>query len=252
MAGGKGSRLAPMTNVINKHLLPVFDKPMIFYPLTTLLAAGIKEIIIITNPDDRPSFEKLLGNGADFNCSIRFLEQLTPSGIPQGLEIASPYCYGHKIAMILGDNLLIGTGLGRDLQQYTEIVGCHIFGAKVINPGAYGVVHLNEKGSVTKLIEKPTNFDSDIAIPGLYFFDESSIDRASMLSPSERGEIEIIDLLNSYLNEHKLQINLLQRGAAWLDCGTPQQLQDASEMIRVLQERQGLFYGNPKDILSTQ
>jgi glucose-1-phosphate thymidylyltransferase len=248
MAGGQGTRLAPMTKVINKHLLPVFDKPMVYYPLTTLLAAGIKEISIITNPGDLSSFSKLLGDGTEFNCHIEYLEQPLAGGIPQGLQLASQSYQGNKIALILGDNLLIGKGLGRDLNEFLDVEGCSIFGATVGNPSAYGVAEINPDGEVISLNEKPARFLSNIAIPGLYFFDETCFARAESLIPSNRGELEIIDLLQSYLNDNLLQIRMLERGSTWLDCGTPEQLQNASELIRVLQERQGMDYGNPSDI----
>ena len=250
MAGGNGTRLAPMTKVINKHLLPVFDKPMIYYPLTTLLAAGITEIIIITNPGDLESFQKLLGDGSDFECQIDYLEQKEPGGIPQGLQLASQSCRGNKIALILGDNLLIGKGLGRDLSEFLEIEGCSIFGTVVRDPSAYGVAVLDSTGNVVDLVEKPKEPISNIAIPGLYFFDETCFERSKSLQPSNRGELEILDLLQSYKNEKLLNLRMLERGSTWLDCGTPEQLQNAGELIRVLQERQGMDYGNPADIIS--
>ncbi len=249
MAGGSGTRLAPMTKVINKHLLPVFDKPMIYYPITTLLAAGITEINIITNPGDLESFKKLLGDGSDFNCQIEYLEQIKPGGIPQGLQIASKSCAGSKIALILGDNLLIGKGLGRDLAEFHTVVGCSVFGTVVRDPSAYGVAVLDSRGNIVELVEKPREFVSNIAIPGLYFFDETCFERSKSLSPSGRGELEILDLLQSYKDDELLNLRMLERGSTWLDCGTPEQLQNASELIRVLQERQGMDYGNPVDII---
>ena len=250
MAGGSGTRLAPMTKVINKHLLPVFDKPMIYYPITTLLAAGINEITVITNPGDLASFRKLLGDGSEFNCQIDYLEQMEPGGIPQGLQLASKTSAGHKIALILGDNLLIGKGLGRDLGEFLDLEGCSIFGTVVRDPSAYGVAVLDASGSVEDLVEKPQNFVSNIAIPGLYFFDETCFERSKTLKPSNRGELEILDLLKSYKYQGLLNLNMLERGSTWLDCGTPEQLQNAGELIRVLQERQGLKYGDPTDLVS--
>jgi glucose-1-phosphate thymidylyltransferase len=249
MAGGSGTRLAPMTRVINKHLLPVFDKPMIYYPLTTLLAAGISEITIITNTEDLGSFRKLLGDGAEFGCKLSYLEQREPGGIPQGLQIASQTLKGNKIALILGDNLLIGKGLGRDLSEFLTTSGCSIFGTVVRDPSAYGVAVVGPSGEVIKLIEKPQDLVSNIAIPGLYFFDETCFDRSQNLKPSKRGELEILDLLLSYKADSSLNLRMLERGSTWLDCGTPAQLQNASELIRVLQERQGMDYGNPADII---
>lgn len=249
MAGGNGTRLAPMTKVINKHLLPVFDKPMIYYPLTTLLAAGINEITVITNPGDLESFRKLLGNGSEFNCQIDYLEQREAGGIPQGLQLASQTCAGHKIALILGDNLLIGRGLGRDLGEFLDVEGCSIFGTVVRDPSAYGVAVLDSSGEIIQLVEKPQKPVSNIAIPGLYFFDETCFERSQSLTPSSRGELEILDLLQSYKEDNLLNLRMLERGSTWLDCGTPEQLQNASELIRVLQERQGMDYGNPVDII---
>jgi glucose-1-phosphate thymidylyltransferase len=250
MAGGNGTRLAPMTKVINKHLLPVFDKPMIYYPFTTLLAAGISEISIITNSGDLEIFEKLLGDGSDFGCKIEYLEQNEPGGIPQGLQLASHSCSGNKVALILGDNLLIGKGLGRDLSEFLNVTGCSIFGTSVRDPSAYGVAVLDSSGDIVDLVEKPRELISNIAIPGLYFFDETCFERASTLTKSARGELEILDLLRSYQNEKLLNLRMLERGSTWLDCGTPEQLQNASELIRVLQERQGLKYGDPYDLVS--
>jgi glucose-1-phosphate thymidylyltransferase len=247
MAGGSGTRLAPMTKVINKHLLPVFDKPMIYYPLTTLLAAGISDITIITNPEDLASFKKLLGDGSQFECKLNYLEQIEPGGIPQGLQLASQTLKGNKIALILGDNLLIGKGLGRDLSEFLDISGCSIFGTVVRDPSAYGVAVIDSSGDVLELIEKPRDFVSNIAIPGLYFFDETCFERSQSLKPSKRGELEILDLLLEYKKEGSLKLRMLERGSTWLDCGTPEQLQNASELIRVLQERQGMDYGNPAD-----
>lgn len=248
MAGGKGTRLAPMTKVINKHLLPVFDKPMIYYPLTTLLAAGLKEITIITNPGDIESFRSLLGTGEDFDCQISFLEQEEAGGIPQGLLLTEKKYSGEKVALILGDNLLIGKGLGRDLNEYLNVSGSVIFGSVVRDPSAYGVAVINPIGKVIDIIEKPKDNISNVAIPGLYFFDESCFGRAATLKPSKRGELEITDLLKSYKADESLEVRMLERGSTWLDCGTPEQLQEASELIRLLQDRQGMDYGNPADI----
>jgi len=248
MAGGKGTRLAPMTKVINKHLLPVFDKPMIYYPLTTLLAAGLKEITIITNPGDIKSFRSLLGSGKDFGCQISYLEQEEAGGIPQGLLLTEKIYSGEKVALILGDNLLIGKGLGRDLNEFMNVSGSVIFGSVVRDPSAYGVAVLNSIGKVIELIEKPVVPISNIAIPGLYFFDESCFSRSGELKPSQRGELEVIDLLKSYQEDISLELKMLERGSTWLDCGTPEQLQDASELVRLLQARQGMDYGNPSDI----
>jgi glucose-1-phosphate thymidylyltransferase len=248
MAGGKGTRLAPMTKVINKHLLPVFDKPMIYYPLTTLLAAGLKEITVITNPGDIESFRSLLGAGKDFDCQINYLEQEEAGGIPQGLLLSEKMYSGEKVALILGDNLLIGKGLGRDLSEFMNVSGSVIFGSVVRDPQAYGVAVLNSAGKVINLTEKPKESISNIAIPGLYFFDESCFSRAASLEPSQRGELEVIDLLKSYKEDGSLEVRMLERGSTWLDCGNPEQLHDASSLIRVLQERQGLEYGNPTDI----
>lgn len=250
MAGGQGTRLLPMTKVANKHLLPVYDKPMIYYPLTTLIAAGIEDITLVTNPKDLINFQTLLGDGVEFNCQITYMSQNFPGGIPEGIRLAKSQLNGNKIALILGDNLFIGKGLGRDLSKFLNVNGCDIFGTKVADPSSYGVAILDNYGKVVKLVEKPNDLQSNIAIPGLYFFDETVYEKADSLVKSDRGELEIVDLLNLYLKEKSLKLNLLERGSTWMDCGTPDQLAAASEFVRVLQNRQGMDYGNPKEVKS--
>lgn len=250
MAGGLGTRLHPSTKVINKHLLPVFDKPMIYYPLTTLLATGIKEITIIINPGDYNNFCKILGHGETFGCEINYVFQANPGGIPEGLILAEQYIASRPTTLILGDNLLIGKGLGRDLMEYTSKSGCRIFGAKVSDPQHYGVAELSLDGDVIGLEEKPSRPKSDIAIPGLYFFDSTAIERAKKLTPSSRGELEVLDLLRSYMLDEMLFLKMLERGSTWLDCGTHDQLLAAGNLVKMLQDRQGLTYGNPADTLN--
>ena len=250
MAGGHGTRLQPTTKVINKHLLPVYDKPMIYYPLTTLLATGIRDISIIINPGDYENFFKLLGNGQPYGCEITYVIQTEPGGIPEGLILAEDLIANRPTTLILGDNLLIGKGLGRDLLELTSKPGCQVFGAKVSDPQHYGVAEVDVNGGVFGLEEKPKNPKSDVAIPGLYFFDETAVSRAKNLAPSSRGELEVLDLLKSYMCDDLLNLRMLERGSTWLDCGTHDQLLAASNLIKMLQDRQGLTYGNPADILN--
>lgn len=250
MAGGHGTRLQPTTKVINKHLLPVYDKPMIFYPLTTLLATGIREISIIINPGDHENFFQLLGNGYSYGCEINYVVQTEPGGIPEGLILAEDVIANRPTTLILGDNLLIGKGLGRDLMEFTSKPGCQVFGAKVSDPQHYGVAEVGINGEIIGLEEKPNFPKSDIAIPGLYFFDETAVSRAKNLKPSSRGELEILDLLRTYMLENSLYLKMLDRGSTWLDCGTHDQLLAAGNLVKMLQDRQGLNYGNPADTLN--
>ena len=249
MAGGNGTRLYPLTRGMNKHMLPVFDKPMIYYPLSTLMLAGIKEIGIVIRRLDHSSFVELLGDGSDFGISIKFFFQDDATGIPSGFTIAREFLQDSPVCLILGDNLLIGQGLGRTLSRFTSIKGAQVFAFPVNNPSEYGVVELSkETGLPVTIIEKPAQPKSNLAIPGIYFFDESVIERTEKLRPSKRKEYEITDLLNSYLSDDELRIDILERGTGWMDAGTINSLYGASEMIRVLQERQGLRIGVPEEV----
>ena len=246
MAGGSGSRLAPITKVINKQLLPIYDKPIIFYPLTTLILAGIREIAIIVNPQDKGMFLDLLGNGSEFGIDIRFIIQEKPAGIAQGLLLAEEFIADHKVGMILGDNVFHGLGLGRQLQKFTNLTGAQVFTYQVGDPENYGVAVISETGLVLDLIEKPKEPISNLAITGLYFYDETVIEHAKKLIPSHRGELEITDLNKSYLSINQLSLEVLSQGTAWLDTGTFKGLHDAATYIRIMEERQNSRIGDPK------
>jgi glucose-1-phosphate thymidylyltransferase len=248
MAGGLGTRLFPVTLAVNKHLLPVHNKPLIYYPLSTLMLAGIREILIITNESDIPSFRNLLGDGSKFGINIQFKAQLRPAGIAEGLLISEDFILGHKAAMILGDNIFHGVGLGRHLRGFAQLDGAHCFAYKVKNPSAYGVMELDESMSIMAITEKPLNSKSDLAIPGLYFFDEQATELAREQSPSVRGELEITDLLKNYLLRTRLNHTLLPTGTYWIDAGTFETLDEASTFVRVVEGRQTTSIGNPIDI----
>jgi len=238
LAGGTGSRLQPLTAVFSKQLLPVFDKPLIHYPISTLMAAGIREILIITTPQDQHLFKNLLGDGSEIGVSFEFRSQEKPSGIPQAFLIGEDFIGEDKVALILGDNIFFGSGLGRQLATYMETSGALVFGYSVSDPERYGVAEIDASGNVLSLVEKPTIPRSNIAVTGLYFYDNSVISRTKSLSPSARGELEITDLNQSYLESGELRLNLLPRGTAWLDTGTFGALHDASTFVRVIEERQ--------------
>jgi glucose-1-phosphate thymidylyltransferase len=239
LAGGTGSRLFPLTLAFSKQLLPVFDKPLIFYPVSTLMAAGINDILIITTPQDQELFQKLLGSGAHLGINISYAIQNDPKGIPEAFLIAKNFIAEEKVALILGDNIFFGTGLGRNLKNFTEVQGAQIFGYEVTDPEKYGVAILDNHGNLLSLEEKPTNPKSNLAVTGLYFYDNSVIEKTKSLKPSQRGELEITDLNIAYLADQKLTIEILPRGTAWLDTGTFNGLNDASNFVRVIEERQG-------------
>jgi len=238
LAGGTGSRLQPLTAVFSKQLLPVFDKPLIHYPISTLMAAGIREMLIITTPQDQHLFKNLLGDGSEIGVSFEFRSQEKPAGIPQAFLIGEDFVGEDKVALVLGDNIFFGSGLGRQLATYMETSGALVFGYSVSDPERYGVAEIDASGNVVSLVEKPTMPRSNIAVTGLYFYDNSVISRTKSLSPSARGELEITDLNQSYLESGELRLNLLPRGTAWLDTGTFGALHDASTFVRVIEERQ--------------
>ena len=248
LAGGRGTRLAPVTSVINKHLIPIYDKPMIYYPLSTLMLCGIREIAVITNPDENSIFRKLLGDGTKFGIRITYLIQNNPNGLPEAFTIAEEFLNGDKCVLILGDNLLIGQGLGNTLQQHLNKSGASILAFPVQNPEDYGVVEFDENGQAISLAEKPKNPKSNYAVPGLYFFDEKVSQFASRLKPSPRGELEITDLLREYLIRDQLFVTKVNRGTGWMDAGTVDSLYTASELVRVLQSRQGFRFNVPEEI----
>lgn len=240
LAGGAGTRLYPLTQIISKQLLPIYDKPLIHYPLATLMAAQIREILIITSPKDHSLFRELFGTGESLGVSIDYAIQDAPKGIPDAFIIAEQFLAGDSVCLVLGDNIFFGPGLGRQLVQYHNVQGAQIFGYHVSDPERYGIATVNSIGKVTDLSEKPTKPDSNIAITGLYFFDNSVTELSKHLSPGKRGETEIIDILSAYHEKQSLQLEILPRGSAWLDTGTFESMNDASNFVRVLEERQGL------------
>lgn len=248
LAGGSGSRLHPLTKVTSKQLLPIYNKPLIYYPLSTLMLAGIKDILIITTPVDAPNFKKLLGDGSEWSLRITYAEQNEPGGLAQGLIIGETFLAGDPCAFILGDNIFYGQGLGRMLQNFATIQGAHIFAHKVADPERYGVVTVNSEGEITNIQEKPLNPETNLAVTGLYFYDGSASARARKLKPSKRGELEITDLNLSYLESGSLQVSILPPGTAWFDTGTFESMHDASTYIRIIEERQGEKIADLNDI----
>lgn len=249
MAGGNGTRLSPLTKSVNKHLLPVFDKPMIYYPLSTLMLAGIRDIALVTRNSDIENFRNLLGTGEELGIEITYIAQDEATGIPAGLTLAENFISNSQVCLILGDNLLVGQGLGRTLARFTNILGAKIFAFPVSNPEEYGVVEMSEnQNKPIRIVEKPTNPKSNLAIPGIYFLDETAVAKAKKLQKSPRGELEITHLLEAYLLEGSLEISILDRGTGWMDAGTIRSLYGAGEMIKVFQERQGLGIGIPEEI----
>ena len=239
LAGGKGSRLYPLTETVSKQLLPVFDKPMIYYPLSTLMLAGIREIALIATPEHMSNFKKLLGDGSRFGLDLSYVVQSEPRGLADAYIVASDFLGDESSAMILGDNLFYGVGLGKSLSTQTKLEsGAHIFGASVRDPENYGVLQLDENSKVVGIVEKPESPKGDLVVPGMYFLDGSATERAKALSPSDRGEIEISDLLSTYLIQDTLSYELLPRGVVWLDMGTPSGLAEAGDFVRIIQTRQ--------------
>jgi glucose-1-phosphate thymidylyltransferase len=239
LAGGHGTRLYPLTKAISKQLLPVFDKPMIYYPLSALMLAGVREIAVIASPEQLTNFQILLGDGSRFGIELSYIVQKEPRGLADAYIVASGYLGGESSVMILGDNLFYGVGLGQSLEVHSQVVyGARVFGARVSDPTSYGILKLDSTGNVVSIVEKPEQYVGDIAIPGLYFFDGTASDRARAQVPSKRGELEIVDLMNSYLENGKLEYSLLARGTVWLDMGTPSGLAEAGEFVRIVQRRQ--------------
>lgn len=239
LAGGTGSRLWPLTNSINKHFLPVFDKPMIHYPLATLMLAGIKDIVIISSGSTIDLFNLHFGNGDHLGINLVYKIQEKPEGIPQGISIASEFIGSDKFCLILGDNIFHGAGLGKSLESNSHHYGAKIFCYPVFDPTHFGVAYI-DAGKIHKLVEKPNDSKSKLAITGFYFFDSDAIDFVQNLKPSKRGELEIVDLLNIYLDKNRLDFEVLTRGTAWLDTGTPDSLLEASKYVEIIEKRQGL------------
>ncbi|AWB90844.1 glucose-1-phosphate thymidylyltransferase RfbA [Aeromicrobium chenweiae] len=248
LAGGTGSRLHPVTQGISKQLVPVYDKPMIYYPLSTLMSAGIRDILIITTPHDADQFERLLGDGSQFGVSLTYVQQPSPDGLAQAFILGADHIGDDSVALVLGDNIFYGAGVGTNLQRFQEIDGAFVFGYRVADPTAYGVVEFDETGRAISLEEKPAKPRSNYAIPGLYFYDNDVIGHARALKPSARGELEITDLNRIYMELGKLNVEVLPRGTAWLDTGTFDDLNDASNFVRTVEKRQGLKIACPEEI----
>lgn len=248
LAGGSGTRLHPLTLAVSKQLMPVFDKPMIYYPLSVLMMAGIKEILIISTPHDLPMFEKLLGDGKSLGCSFSYAVQEKPEGLAQAFTIGEEFIGDDKVALILGDNIFYGSGLMQILQQNSDPDGGVVFAYHVFDPERYGVVEFDEDNSVISIEEKPIKPKSNYAVPGLYFYDNKVIEIAKSLKPSPRGEYEITDINKVYLKAGKLKVGIMSRGTAWLDTGTFSSLMQAGNFVQVIEERQGLKIGCIEEI----
>lgn len=248
LAGGSGTRLYPLTKAISKQLMPVYDKPMIYYPLSTLLLAGIHEILIISTPHDLPGFKKLLGDGTQLGCQFTYVEQKVPNGLAQAFVLGEKFIGNDKVALVLGDNIFYGRGFGKMLRNNNAVEGGIVYAYHVSDPERYGVVEFDENLKAISIEEKPKNPKSNFAVPGLYFYDNDVVDIAKNLEPSARGEYEITDVNKEYLKRGKLQVTIMERGTAWLDTGTFASLMQASQYVHVIEERQGLKIGAIEEI----
>ena len=252
LAGGSGTRLFPLTRAVSKQLLPIYDKPMIYYPLSTLMLTGLREILLITTPHDQEAFQRLLGDGSQLGLQISYVVQDHPNGLAEALILGEEFLNGQRCALILGDNLFYGPGLGTHLRQNTDVEGALIFAYQVSDPSAYGVVEFDERGTVISIEEKPAVPKSSYAVPGIYFYDEKAPKIARQLTPSARGELEITALNNAYLERGELRVEVLSRATTWLDTGTHESLYEAGGLIRTLQHRNGLRIGDVEQISHDQ
>lgn len=248
LAGGSGTRLYPLTKAVSKQLMPVYDKPMIYYPLSTLLLAGIHEILIISTPHDLPGFKKLLGDGSQIGCTFTYVEQKVPNGLAQAFVLGEEFIGKDKVALVLGDNIFYGRGFGKMLRNNNNVNGGIVYAYHVSDPERYGVVEFDDKLKAISIEEKPENPKSNFAVPGLYFYDNDVVEIAKNLEPSARGEYEITDINKEYLKRGKLQVTIMERGTAWLDTGTFASLMQAGQYVYVIEERQGLKIGAIEEI----
>lgn len=248
LAGGSGTRLHPLTLAVSKQLMPVYDKPMIYYPLSTLMLAGIKDILIISTPQDLPHFEKLLGDGSQIGCNFSYVAQPSPDGLAQAFILGEDFIGDDKVALILGDNIFFSSGLSNLMQSCSDPDGGVVFAYAVRDPERYGVVEFDEDNNVVSIEEKPTHPKSNYAVPGLYFYDNDVVQIAKSIQPSPRGELEITDINKEYLKRGKLKVGVFNRGTAWLDTGTVQSLMQAGQFVQVIEERQGMKIGAIEEV----